>query len=138
MEVFMEKADCDTCHAPPIFTNGSFVNAGIGMDKEKPDEGRKKVTGKDADLGKFRVAPLREIANTAPYFHDGSVATLAEAVAVMAGGGKDNPNLSPMMKSLREVKLTDQDEKDLVSFLEALSGQYPKTEAPELPPGSQR
>ena len=131
MEVFMEKADCDTCHAPPIFTNGGFVNAGIGMDKEKPDEGRKAVTGKDTDLGKFRVAPLREVANTHPYFHDGSVATLAEAVDIMAGGGKANANLSPMMKAVGEAKLTDQDKKDLVSFLEALSGEFPVVEPPE-------
>ena len=106
---------------------------GIGMDKDKPDIGRKKITQKDSDMGKFRVPPLREVANTHPYFHDGSVATLAEAVAIMAGGGKDNPHLSPMMSGVRAAKLTDQDKKDLVEFLKALSGEYPIIEPPELP-----
>ena len=45
------------------------------------------MTGKDSDMGKFRVAPLREVANTGPYFHDGSVESLEEAVKIMAQGG---------------------------------------------------
>jgi cytochrome c peroxidase len=118
-------AGCATCHAPPVFSNYRFYNAGIGMDKEKPDQGRKAVTGKESDLGKYRVPALREAANTAPYFHDGSVATLEEAVALMAGGGKDNPNLSAMLKAVREAKLSEQDRKDLVEFLKALSGKFP-------------
>jgi cytochrome c peroxidase len=103
------------------------------MDKSPPPAGRKSVTGKDEDLGKFRVPPLREVAKTAPYFHDGSAATLEEAVALMAAGGKDNPNLSPMMKAVREAKLTEENRKDLVEFLKALSGEYPIVEPPELP-----
>ena len=130
MEVFMDKAECKLCHAPPIFTNGGFYNAGVDAQKEKPDEGRKKVTGKDEDMGKFRVAPLREVASTAPYFHDGSAAKLEDAVELMASGGKDNPHLSAMMKSVRDAKLTDQDKKDLVAFLKALSGKYPVVTPP--------
>ncbi|UCD28385.1 MAG: c-type cytochrome [Planctomycetota bacterium] len=133
MEVFMDKGMCATCHTEPIFSNGRFYNAGIGMDKAEPDEGRKKETGRDGDLGKFRVPPLREAANTHPYFHDGSVAKLADAVQIMADGGKDNPNLSPMMKGVREAKLTDRDKKDLVAFLNALSGEYPIIKPPKLP-----
>ena len=125
MELF-ESAGCADCHTPPLFSNYRFMNAGIGMDKEKPDEGRKAVTGKDSDMGKFRVAPLREVANTHPYFHDGSVATLEEAVKIMAQGGIPNDNLSGMMKAVGEEKLTDENIKDLVEFLKALSGEYPK------------
>ncbi len=125
LEVF-ENAGCETCHAPPLFSNGGYYNAGVGMDEEKPDEGRKDVTGKDRDLGKFRVPALREVANTGPYFHDGSVDKLEDAVALMAAGGKDNPNLSVMLEAVREAKLTEQDRKDLVEFLGALSGEYPK------------
>ena len=125
LEVFKEMG-CGTCHAPPTFSNFSYYNAGIGMDKPKPDSGRKNVTNKDRDLGRFRVPPLREVANTGPYFHDGSVDTLEEAVGVMVGGGKDNPNLSAMLKAMRENKPTDQDKKDLIEFLKALSGDYPK------------
>ncbi len=131
-EVF-QKAGCADCHEPPLFSNYEFENAGVGMDKEKPDAGRKAVTGKDEDLGKIRVPALREVANTGPYFHDGSGATLEDAVALMAGGGKDNPNLSEMLKSVRDAKLTEQDRKDLVEFLKALSGEYPIVEPPQQP-----
>jgi cytochrome c peroxidase len=124
-ELFM-NVGCADCHTPPLFSNYRFFNAGIGMDKEKPDEGRKAVTGKDGDLGKYRVAPLREVANTGPYFHDGSVATLEEAVKIMAQGGIPNDNLSGMMKTVGEEKLTEENIKDLVEFLKALSGEYPK------------
>jgi cytochrome c peroxidase len=132
LELF-KKSGCSDCHAPPLFSNYEYCNAGIGMDKEKPDAGRKAVTGKDEDLGKIRVPSLREVANTGPYFHDGSGATLEQAVALMAGGGKDNPNLSEMLKSVRDAKLTEQDQKDLVEFLKALSGEYPIVEPPTLP-----
>jgi len=124
---------CAVCHTPPLFSNYQFYNAGIGMDKNPPDEGRKAVTGDDRDLGKFRVPPLREVARTAPYFHDGSVATLEEAVAIMIAGGKDNPNLALPLKAIREAKLTEQDQADLVEFLKALSGEFPVIEPPVLP-----
>ncbi len=124
---------CATCHAPPLFSNYKFYNAGIGMDKQPPDPGRKSVTNDDTDLGKFRVPALREVAKTAPYFHDGSRATLAEAVAVMAGGGLDNPNLAIALKALREKAVSDQDKADIVEFLTALCGEYPIVEPPALP-----
>ncbi len=133
MALFMDKAMCSTCHAPPIFSNGQFYNAGVSCDKKPPDEGRKKVTKKDSDMGKFRVPHLREVAKTGPYFHDGSIKTLAEAVELMAAGGKDNPNLSTMMKVVRGAKLTAAEKKDLLAFLEALSGEYPIIEPPKLP-----
>ncbi len=131
LELF--EKHCAMCHKPPLFSNYRFVNAGVGMSLPKPDEGRKDVTKKTSDLGKFRVPALREVANTAPYFHDGSAATLEEAVALMAAGGKDNPNLSEMMKSVREAKLTADNQKDLVVFLKGLSGKYPIITPPKQP-----
>lgn len=125
MELF-EELNCSTCHAPPVFSNYRFYNAGVGMDKDPPDAGRKAVTEKDSDLGKIRVPMLREVANTGPYFHDGSCASLAGAVAMMSGGGKDNPNLSAMLKALREQEVSQQDQKDLIEFLKALSGEFPR------------
>ncbi len=124
LELFNE-ANCSTCHAPPVFSSYRFYNAGVGMDKDPPDKGRQAVTKKDGDLGKFRVPMLRDVANTGPYFHDGSVERLEDAVALMAAGGKDNPNLSSMMKAVREAKLTEENQKDLVEFLKALSGEFP-------------
>jgi len=127
------RSHCSTCHTPPIFSNYRFFNAGVGTNKPKPDEGRKKVTGKDSDLGKFRTPPLRDITETHPYFHDGSAAKLEDAVALMAGGGKDNANLSEMLKSVREANLGAKEQKNLVEFLKALSGKYPIIEPPAPP-----
>jgi cytochrome c peroxidase len=128
-----EKAGCANCHAPPLFSSYEFENAGVGADNPKPDEGRKAVTKKDEDTGAFRVPSLRDVANTAPYFHDGSAKTLEEAVALMAAGGKDNPHRSSDFDAVRDAKLTAQDQKDLVEFLKALSGKYPIIEPPKLP-----
>lgn len=132
MNLFGE-AGCATCHTPPLFTNNRYYNAGVGMDKPNPDEGRKDVTGRANDLGKFRVPTLREIANTAPYFHDGSVKTLEGAVALMAAGGKESPNRSSMMKAVAEAELDEADRRDIVEFLRALSGEVPIIEPPTLP-----
>jgi len=121
---------CNMCHKAPLFSNYGFYNAGVGMDKEEPDKGRMAVTEEERDLGKFRVPALREIADTAPYFHDGSVEKLEDAVALMAGGGMDNPNLSSAFKGLAAEEFTEEDLADLVAFLNALSGDYPKTEPP--------
>ncbi len=124
---------CADCHKPPLFSTYEYRNAGVGMDQAKPDIGRQEVTGKESDRGRFRIPSLREVANTAPYFHDGTAKTLEEAVALMARGGKDNPNLSPEMEAIRDAKLTEQDQKDLVEFLKALSGDYPIIDEPKLP-----
>ncbi|HUT08949.1 MAG TPA: cytochrome c peroxidase [Thermoguttaceae bacterium] len=122
---------CANCHTPPLFSNYRFYNAGVGMDKEDPDKGRMAVTDDPRHMGAFRVPALREVANTAPYFHDGSVPTLEEAVALMAGGGKDNANLSAFLKSVREAELTEEDQAKIVEFLKALSGEFPKIAPPE-------
>ncbi len=133
MSLFMDKAACVTCHSEPLFSNGRFYNAGVGSDKENPDPGRKKVTGADEDMGKFRVPHLRNVAETWPYFHDGSVEKLEDAVRFMAAGGRDNPNLSPSFKGMRDLKLSDAEIADLVAFVEALSGEYPVIEPPAMP-----
>jgi cytochrome c peroxidase len=127
------RNNCSGCHTPPLFSSYTFCNAGVGMDKSNPDEGRTEVTGRERDLGKFRVPALRNVADLYPYFHDGSTARLEDAVALMAGGGKDNANLSAMLKSVRENNLGEKDRQDLVEFLKALSGKYPVIEPPALP-----
>jgi cytochrome c peroxidase len=132
MELF-ESAGCSTCHAAPLFSNYRYYNAGVDAGKDKPDAGRMDVTKKETDRGKFRTPSLRDVAGTAPYFHDGSVAKLEDAVALMAVGGKDNPNISPMLKAMSEAKLTDENKRNIVEFLKALSGEYPVVEPPKLP-----
>ncbi|MGQ9503822.1 MAG: cytochrome-c peroxidase [Thermogutta sp.] len=132
LKVF-EESGCADCHAPPLFSTYEFYCAGIGLDKEKPVEGRKAVTGKDEDMGAFRVPSLREVANTAPYFHDGSAATLEQAVAIMAKGGLDHPHRSAEFDTVREANISAEQQKDLVEFLKALSGEFPIIEPPQLP-----
>lgn len=132
MELF-DDLGCSSCHAPPIFSNYKYYNAGVGSDKETPDEGRKAVTGDDKDMGKFRVPMLREVENTGPYFHDGSCDTLEKAVAMMAGGGIANENLSVLLKGIGSKEVSAEDQANIVEFLKALSGEFPVIEPPELP-----
>lgn len=132
MSVFFDKAQCDRCHIGFNFTDGSYENIGIGMDKPNPDLGRFLVTKNPEHKGAFKTPTLREIERTGPYMHDGSLKTLEDVVEHYNKGGIKNPWLSPQMKDL---KLTDQDKKDLVSFLKALSGEgWQHIQAPkELP-----
>jgi cytochrome c peroxidase len=120
MKVFFDKAQCDRCHLGFNFTDGSYENIGIGMDKPMPDLGRYNVTKREQDKGAFKTPTLREIEHTAPYMHDGSLKTLEEVVEHYDKGGIKNPYLNERMAPL---KLTAQDKADLVSFLKALSGE---------------
>jgi cytochrome c peroxidase len=109
------------CHLPPLFTNRGFHNVGIGMSAETPDIGAAsdKSFNDKARTGQFKTPTLRDVAKTAPYFHDGSVKTLKEAVALMASGGLANPHKDP---TLLDRKLSEQEIDQLVAFLESLSG----------------
>lgn len=120
MDVFFNKAACDSCHLGFNFTDGSYVNIGIGMDKPNPDLGRFVVSGKEDDKGAFKTPTLREVEHHGPYMHDGSLKTLEEVIEHYNKGGIKNPQLNQRMKPL---KLTDQDKADLVAFLKALSGE---------------
>ncbi len=120
MDVYFNKAKCDQCHEGINFTTNAYHNLGVGMDKPNPDEGRFAVTKNPADWGAFKTPTLREIARTAPYMHDGSLATLEEVVDFYDKGGIPNKNLDATMKPL---KLTAQEKKDLVEFLKALNGE---------------
>ncbi len=118
--VFFERAKCDRCHIGFNFTDGSYENIGIGMDRPKPDLGRYNVTGREEDKGAFKTPTLREIEHTAPYMHDGSLKMLEEVVEHYDKGGIKNPWLNKRMEPL---KLTPQEKADMVAFLKALSGE---------------
>ena len=129
LDLFNGKAGCAVCHIPPLFTDLKYHNVGIGMTAENPDIGRAKPTGDKKMTGAFKTPTLREVAKTAPYFHDGSVKTLAEAVTLMASGGIDNPHKDPLVQN---KALSDDEIGHLVAFLESLSGQVAWTQ-PKLP-----
>ena len=120
MDVYFNKAKCDQCHEGINFTTNAYHNLGVGTDAVTPDEGRYVVTKNPADWGAFKTPTLREIARTGPYMHDGSLATLDDVVEFYDKGGIPNKNLDKTMKPL---KLTPQEKKDLVAFLHALSGE---------------
>jgi cytochrome c peroxidase len=121
-----QRAGCAQCHSIrqsyALFTDGDFHNTGAGREgavgEGRDDPGRYAVTKKEDDLGAFRTPTLRNVALTAPYMHDGSIATLAEVVDFYEKGGKPNPHLSPL---IHPIELSAQDRTDLVAFLEALS-----------------
>lgn len=119
MDVFFKKAACDSCHLGFNFTDGSYENIGIGMDRVTPDLGRFLVTHKEEDRGAFKTPTLREVEHTSPYMHDGSLKTLEEVVEHYDKGGIKNPQLNQRIKPLH---LSAQEKKDLIAFLKALSG----------------
>jgi cytochrome c peroxidase len=112
------KARCWRCHSGPHFTDDQFHNTGVGWGAEPPDLGRFAVTGKPSDRGRFKTPSLRGLAWTAPYMHDGSIATLQEVVKFYSQGGKANPNRDTLLEPLN---LTQQEIDSLVAFLRALS-----------------
>jgi cytochrome c peroxidase len=132
LKLFRGKAHCTPCHSGPAFSDQSFHNLGVGMNKENPDLGRHAVTKKDADRGRFKTPTLRNIALTPPYLHDGSEKTLMDVVNFYDRGGVANAHLDPLMLPLH---LTARERQDLVAFLEALTGPLPKVEAPKFPDG---
>lgn len=73
--IFSQK--CAGCHSGPLFTDGKFHRI---MPSAANDRGLGEVTNKARDDGRFRTPPLRNVAATAPYFHDGSAPTLADAI----------------------------------------------------------
>jgi len=133
METFAASG-CTSCHSGAAF-NGPTMAFGQGFYTKFPtfadnaynkkydlsaDKGREEATGKAADAHMFRVPTLRNITDTAPYFHNGSVNDLSEAVALMAK--------TQLNKDLSETEV-----KDIVAFLGALTGQYPEITMPRLP-----
>jgi cytochrome c peroxidase len=110
---------CNNCHDGILFTDQQFHNIGIGMDQPEPDTGRFKVTNKPEDTGAFKTPTLRDIAKSAPYFHDGSAKTLEEAVDIMLAGGKPNQYLDK--KNLQPHRILPDQREALLDFLRSLT-----------------
>jgi len=119
--LFSGKANCANCHDGRLLTDQQFHNVGIGMDAATPDVGRFTVSREEKDTGAFKTPSLLDVGNSAPYFHNGSVATLEEAVEVMLGGGKPNKYLDA---NLKPVKLSAGEKRDLIAFLRSLNVNY--------------
>ena len=118
LRIFRGKGNCTACHVGPNFTNERLHNTGVAWrPSSSGPAGRYADDG--AGNGTFKTPTLREVARTAPYMHDGSVATLNDVVHFYDRGGNANPFLDP---ELRPLRLTEPEQRALVSFLESLSG----------------
>ncbi|MBU2704830.1 cytochrome-c peroxidase [Zooshikella marina] len=120
--LFKEKG-CVACHNGVGVGGNSYQKFGVvkPYDKDKNSLGRYNVTKKEEDKYVFKVPLLRNIELTAPYFHDGSVWSLNEAVSLMA-----DYQLG--------IKLTDNETNKIVAFLKTLTGKQPEITYPVLPP----
>lgn len=135
LQIFRDpnKGNCAACHTIgsryALFTDGKFHNTGEGVDEEGNliDLGRYTQTKMDADKGAFKTPSLRNVAESAPYMHDGKLKTLDDVVQFYAGGGNSNPYLDKEMKPLN---LSARDRADLVEFLKSLSGELPAEAGP--------
>lgn len=156
--VFSGPAGCTGCHPveaqSALFTDQAYHALGVGFARLGPDPravaqdpaqaiqagaavvselGRYAVTGRLDDLGAFRTPTLRNVARTAPYFHDGSAATLEAVIAFFDAGGRQPgadaaaPYRSPR---LRPLGLGQQQKDDLVAFLRSLSSPDPAIPPP--------
>ncbi|MFH2203266.1 MAG: cytochrome c peroxidase [Elusimicrobiota bacterium] len=156
--LFEGKAGCLRCHNGPLASDQGFHATGVprnpafdhvalrqvalryqhvtrGVPEEvyrnaDSDPGLYLKTMREEDIGKFRTASLRELKHTAPYMHNGTLATLAAVVDFYDRGGGDTPNKTPLLKPLR---LTPQEKLDLIAFLESLSGDEILIEPPATP-----
>ncbi len=158
-KLYKGKAGCIQCHNGPLASDQRFYSLGLaehpdlatdpmlqithrweqyqkGVSEDTyrtadRDYGYYYVTKDPKDKGKFRVPSLRELKWTAPYMHNGTLATLTDVVEFYNRGGGDQPGKSDRIKALG---LSDQEKQDLVAFLEALSMTEPLLHsAPELP-----
>jgi cytochrome c peroxidase len=165
-KLFEGKANCIECHNGPLATDERYYNVGVPTAARWDDDGMAQITFRfeqyakgsteemyrtikdDAgfyyrsknkwDKGKFRTPPLRYIAYTAPYMHNGAFYTLEEVVDFYNLGGIDeegNSTSFPENKSalIKPLNLSDEEKEDLLAFLEAFSGDEIEIEKPELP-----
>ncbi len=147
MQIFNDtlKGNCAACHPSTpdpvshaiLFTDFTYDNLGVPVNPEvmkmcadyKPDLGLGAIVKQSSENGKFKVSTLRNIANTAPYFHNGVFKTLEEVMQFYNSrdSGKFGPPEIPENvnhKELGNLKLTDQEMKEVIAFLGTLSDGY--------------
>ena len=115
--LFVGKAGCVLCHVGWRFTNDRFHDIGL----PGRDGGRGAVPGGTPGLREFKTPGLRELAHTAPYMHDGSLATLEAVVQHYTGGFVARRSLATHIN--RELRLSAQEKADLIAFLGTLSSE---------------
>lgn len=117
------RSGCIRCHSGNLLGGTSFQKVGSVRPyvTDNSSKGRMDVSGKPWDEMMFKVSTLLNVERTAPYFHDGAVKTLPDAVKKMADIQLD-------------MNLSEKQVEEIVAFLESLNGELPKIEKPTLPP----
>lgn len=121
-EVFFGKGQCIECHFTPDFTGDEFRSIGLFNGQKHNDSGRYLITKKHADIGKFKVPGLRNIAVTAPYMHDGSFKTLRAVIDYYNNPASvlpDGINRDSLLN--HPLYLSEKEKTDLEAFLIALT-----------------
>ncbi len=155
-ELFRGKAGCIECHSGPMFTDGKFHSLGLvsnpdifqdaerhitfrrflrtlgvpGYEHLRQDPGLLSISKRPTDRELIRTPTLREVNATAPYMHDGQLATLKDVVEFYNNGGGPRETRDSRLKPLQ---LTNEEQGSLVAFLETLSGTLPDGTPPVLP-----
>jgi cytochrome c peroxidase len=127
---FNDRTQCHTCHSGPNLTDEAFHNVGAGMELANPDLGRYMITALEEHRGAFKTPTLRNVANTSPYMHNGQLGTLHEVIEWFDRGGYRHPSLD---RAIRPLEFSRDEKRDLVAFLEALTGPLPPVETGRLP-----
>ncbi len=151
-DLFKGKAGCVACHNGPIGSDGQFHRTGVPENpailqdplrsitllrhyatsglpnymNARSDVGYQAISKDPNDAGKFQTAPLRDLAHTAPYMHNGMFATLKDVIGFYNQGGGQNSELKPL-------QLSPSEQADLQAFLLSLSGDAVVVKAPKLP-----
>ena len=117
------RSGCIRCHSGNLLGGTSFQKVGSVRPyvTDNSSKGRMDVSGKPWDEMMFKVPTLLNVERTAPYFHDGAVKTLPDAVKKMADIQLD-------------MNLSEKQVEEIVAFLHSLNGELPKIEKPTLPP----
>ena len=113
---FSAKTQCSECHSGVFFTDMDYHN--IGLEEVYADDGKARATHRDEDVGRFKTPTLRNIQLTAPYMHDGSMASLEEVIAFYNAGGKAHRNKD---ERIHPLGLTPAQQADLLAFLTTLT-----------------
>jgi cytochrome c peroxidase len=119
------ELNCRACHNGFDLSDHGFHN--IGQYLEYTDPGRERISLDPADFGKFKTPSLRNVAITAPYMHDGTIATLEEVIDHFASGGLAHPNKSPVLQGF---SLDPTEKADLIAFLHALNDERSLDQVP--------
>lgn len=158
--LFEGKAGCTACHNGPLLTDQQFHNIGVPTNPAFETDPQRQIamrermkskgveesvylkfdrdpglfldSKKDEDLGKFRTPPLRYLAYTAPYMHNGAFFTIEEVVDFYDRGGDEDP-FGTKSGQIKKLGLTPGEKTDLITFLESLSGDEVIVEPPKLP-----